>query len=73
MKKIVVVGLVAMALILGFDFIQSAGAHGPMMGGGSWWPPSNWGWGEYFPWNNWGYRSSDYPNYQGSMAGAVAE
>ncbi len=64
MKKIVVVGLVALALVVGFLFIQNAGAHGPMMGRGSWWQPSTWNWGAYCPWNNWGYRSSDYPSYQ---------
>lgn len=64
MKKIVVVGLVALALTVGFLFVQNAGAHGPMMGRGSWWQPSTWNWGAYCPWNNWGYRTSDYPRYQ---------
>ena len=64
MKKIVVVGLVALALIVGFVFIQNARAHDPMMGRGSWWQPSTWNWGAYCPWNNWDYRSSDHTTYQ---------
>jgi uncharacterized membrane protein len=64
MKKIVVIGLVALALIVGFVFLQNAGARGAMMGRGSWWQPSSWNWGAYCPWNNWGYRSSDYRNYR---------
>jgi len=63
MKKIVVVGLLVLALALGFVFIQSAQAHGPMMGRGFWWQPSAWGQGAYRPWNNWGYNPSAYPNY----------
>jgi hypothetical protein len=68
MKKIVVVGLVTLALIVGFVLIQNARAHGPMMDRGSWWQPSTWNWSAYRPWNNWGYRSSDHSNYQGGYA-----
>jgi hypothetical protein len=64
MKKTVAVGLVVLALIVGFLFIQNVGAQGPMMGRGSWWQPSTWNWGAYCPWNNWGSRSSDYSGYQ---------
>jgi len=64
MKKIVVVGLVVLALIAGFALIQNARAHGPMMGIGSWWQPSTWNLGAYCPWNNWGSRSADYSGYQ---------
>jgi len=38
MKKIVVIGLVALALIAGFVLIQNVGAHGPMAGGGGYYP-----------------------------------
>ncbi len=65
MKKIVGVGLAVVALIVGFLFIQNAGAHGPMMGRGSWGQPSTLELGAYCPWNNLGYRSSDYSGYQG--------
>jgi len=64
MKKLVVVGLVVLALVTGFLFIQNAGAQSPMMGRGSWWQPSTWNWGAHCPWNNWGYRYSDHPGYQ---------
>jgi len=63
--KIVVVGFVALALIVGFVFIQNARAYGPMMERGSWWQPSTWNWGAYCPWKKWGYKASDYSNYRG--------
>jgi hypothetical protein len=42
MKKIVVVGLVVLALIVGFVYVQNVRAQGPMMGRGSRWQPSTW-------------------------------
>ncbi len=65
MKKVVVVGLVVLALTVGFVYVQNVRAQGPMMVRGSWWQPSTWNWGAYCPWNNWGSRSSDHPGYHG--------